>query len=324
VVKNRAAYQRDYNKVWKQARRARLIEMLGGKCVRCEATESLEFDHIDPSTKVFAISAGLSRAWEALAEEASKCQLLCKPCHVAKGAEDRPELHHGTYYVYWYWNCRCDLCKAANARRSAAVRAQARPPSTASAPHLTANSGGSGGRHRSRSGRPPKLTPPSTGSSPSSGSPGSGMVKNRAEYRRAYNKAWRQARRARLIEMLGGKCVRCGATEDLEFDHIDPSTKVFAVCAGLDKAWDVLVEEGSKTQLLCTPCHVAKGAEDRPELQHGVYYVYWYWNCRCDLCKAANAAKSAALLAKKQRGMAWLSLLLAMLWTVVLACLLRR
>jgi hypothetical protein len=124
VVKNRAAYQRGYNRAWKQARRDRLIEMLGGKCVRCGATEDLEFDHIDPSTKVFAVSAGLSRAWDALVEEASKCQLLCKPCHVAKGAEDRPELKHGTYHVYWYWNCRCDLCKAANARKSADLRAK--------------------------------------------------------------------------------------------------------------------------------------------------------------------------------------------------------
>jgi len=106
------------------------------------------------------------------------------------------------------------------------------------------------------------------------------VVKNRAAYQRGYNKAWKQARRDRLIELLGGKCVRCGATEDLEFDHIDPSTKVFAVCAGLSKAWDVLVEEASKTQLLCKPCHVAKGAEDRPELKHGTYHVYWYWNCR--------------------------------------------
>ena len=125
------------------------------------------------------------------------------------------------------------------------------------------------------------------------------MVKNRAAYQRGYNKAWKQARRDRLIEMLGGKCVRCRATEDLEFDHIDPSAKVFAVCAGLSKAWDVLVEEASKTQLLCKSCHVAKGAEDRPELKHGTYHVYWYWNCRCDQCKAANARKSADLRAKK-------------------------
>jgi hypothetical protein len=97
--------------------------MLGGKCARCGTTENLEFDHIDPSTKVFAISAELSRAWAALVQEASKCQLLCKPCHVAKG-EDRPELKHGTYYVYWYWTCRCDPCKAANASKSADLRAK--------------------------------------------------------------------------------------------------------------------------------------------------------------------------------------------------------
>jgi hypothetical protein len=89
--------------------------------------------------------------------------------------------------------------------------------------------------------------------------------------------------------------------EDLEFDHIDPSTKAFAISAGLSRAWDALVEEAAKCQLLCKPCHVAKGAEDRPELQHGIYYVYWYWNCRRDPCKAANAAKSAALAAKKQQ-----------------------
>jgi len=37
--------------------------------------------------------------------------------------------------------------------------------------------------------------------------------------------------------MLGGRCVRCGATEDLEFDHIDPSTKRFTISGGLSKAW---------------------------------------------------------------------------------------
>jgi 5-methylcytosine-specific restriction endonuclease McrA len=320
MVKNRAAYQRDYNKAWKAARRNRLIEMLGGRCARCGITENLEFDHIDPPTKEFAISAGLSRSWDALVEEAAKCQLLCKPCHVAKGAEDRPEIQHGTYYVYQYWNCRCDPCKAANAARSAALRARTRLSSSPSAPHPTANDGGSGSRHPNRSSRSPKLTPASTGSSPPLGFPGSSVVATDAERRRGYNKTWRQARRARLIEMLGGCCVRCGAIENLEFDHIDPPTKVFGVCAGLSKAWDLLVDEAAKCQLLCKPCHVAKGAEDRPELAHGSYYVYWYWNCRCNPCKAANAAKSAALLAKKWQRIPGpsLPLLLAMLWTVEL------
>ena len=125
------------------------------------------------------------------------------------------------------------------------------------------------------------------------------MVKNRAAYQRGYNKVWKQARRAHLIEMLGGCCVRCGATEDLEFDHIDPSTKRFTISGGLSKAWADLVEEASRTQLLCKPCHVAKGTEDRPEPVHGTYYVYWYYSCRCTACKAANACKSAALRAKR-------------------------
>ena len=53
-----------------------------------------------------------------------KCQLLCRPCPVAKGAEDRPEPTHGTYYVYWYYGCRCESCKAATARKSALLRAK--------------------------------------------------------------------------------------------------------------------------------------------------------------------------------------------------------
>jgi hypothetical protein len=124
-------------------------------------------------------------------------------------------------------------------------------------------------------------------------------VPTRAEYLRGYNKAWRQARLAKLIEMLGDCCVRCGSTEDLEFDHIDPATKCFAIGAGLSKAWDVLVAEALKCQLLCPPCHREKGAEDRPEPAHS-YYRYWYYGCRCTVCRAANAAKSARLRQQKR------------------------
>ncbi len=75
---------RSYIKARKHARRARLIEMLGGKCVRCGSTENLHLDHIDPATKRFAVGSDMSRAWELLVEEALKCQLLCPPCHVEK------------------------------------------------------------------------------------------------------------------------------------------------------------------------------------------------------------------------------------------------
>ena len=48
----------------------------------------------------------------------------------------------------------------------------------------------------------------------------------------------------------------------------------------------------SLTRRLCRPCHIAKGAEDRPEVAHGLY-MYEYYRCRCDLCRAANAVASA-------------------------------
>ena len=109
-----------------------------------------------------------------------------------------------------------------------------------------------------------------------------------------YNKAGRQQRRAKLVEMLGGKCIRCGAVEDLEFDHIDPATKRFAVGSSMSRAWDELVAEALKCQLLCPPCHREKAVQDRPEPAHS-YYRYWYYGCRCPVCRAANAAKSARL-----------------------------
>ena len=122
---------------------------------------------------------------------------------------------------------------------------------------------------------------------------------NRTAYIVAKNKERKRHRRAQLIEMLGGICVRCGTTEDLEFDHIDSSTKRFVVCSNLARPWDDLVDEALRCQLLCKPCHQAKGAEDRPEPPHGIYR-YSDLGCRCAICRAANAAKSARRRARRR------------------------
>lgn len=37
---------------------------------------------------------------------------------------------------------------------------------------------------------------------------------------------WARKERVRLIELLGGVCVDCGATDRLEFDHREPRTWV--------------------------------------------------------------------------------------------------
>lgn len=112
----------------------------------------------------------------------------------------------------------------------------------------------------------------------------------------------RKTRRNQLIEMSGGKCVRCGSNEDLHFDHIDRTQQEFRLNGKkLDGSWEKILEEWSKCQLLCRPCHLqktkedgynppwnkgkSKYGEDLPE--HGCEVSYMR-GCRCDLCRQAR------------------------------------
>jgi len=65
-------------------RRVKLIEQLGGKCAICGSTENLEFDHIDSSSKEIKIGECMSYDINLIQKELSKCQLLCKKCHIEK------------------------------------------------------------------------------------------------------------------------------------------------------------------------------------------------------------------------------------------------
>jgi 5-methylcytosine-specific restriction endonuclease McrA len=77
-------------------RRAQAIEALGGVCARCGFDDTLEFDHIDPSTKEFRLARGLAGYSETrIQAELAKCQLLCKECHYQKSREDRQCLREG-------------------------------------------------------------------------------------------------------------------------------------------------------------------------------------------------------------------------------------
>ena len=93
---------------------------------------------------------------------------------------------------------------------------------------------------------------------------GGGKVK-----RDAYNKKFQEdgrkekRRKKRLQEMkdkLGNKCVKCGATKNLQFDHIDPKTKCFNV--NPQDSWEKTLPELYKCQLLCPPCHLKKTMTD--------------------------------------------------------------
>ena len=41
----------------------------------------LEFDHIDPSTKLYNVCDIKNYAWDNIQAEIDKCRVLCKPCH---------------------------------------------------------------------------------------------------------------------------------------------------------------------------------------------------------------------------------------------------
>lgn len=95
----------------------------------------------------------------------------------------------------------------------------------------------------------------------------------------------RKAKRKLALDYLGGKCVVCGATENLQFDHIDPSTKSFTISARPDCILETLLDELDKCQLLCAQHHKEKSSrESFARVTHGKYWAAYHWKCQCELC----------------------------------------
>jgi hypothetical protein len=96
-----------------QKRRAAAKEYLGGECKVCGLRESLEFDHISPSTKSFDISSAIAKhmSWSKLVLELDKCQLLCSTHHLEKTKLDRRSaVTHGKYHTAYHLKCSCVEC----------------------------------------------------------------------------------------------------------------------------------------------------------------------------------------------------------------------
>lgn len=100
-----------YQKTRYDKRRELLEKMAGGSCSTCGSDASLQFDHIDPKTKLFNLSgAHLNRKWQTVLEEFHKCQLLCRSCHMKKTwNKDRERVKHATPSGYT-GGCRCVPC----------------------------------------------------------------------------------------------------------------------------------------------------------------------------------------------------------------------
>src|SRR3989304_5941083 len=70
------------------------------------------------------------------------------------------------------------------------------------------------------------------------------------------------SRRRRAIKSLGRRCVRCGSTKRLEFDHRNRRHKSFGLWS---KTYSEkkFVKELKKCQLLCKKCHIEKSILER-------------------------------------------------------------
>lgn len=113
-------------------------------------------------------------------------------------------------------------------------------------------------------------------------------------YHRRY---YHTVRKSRIFEYLGGLCVVCGARDNLEVDHIDPSQKSFEINHNL--TFDArLTGELDKCQLLCETHHLEKTVRDKPPFRHGTIYGFMKIRCSCTECSDRkntwNAARNTA------------------------------
>ncbi len=102
-------------------------------------------------------------------------------------------------------------------------------------------------------------------------------------YMRDYNLARYHRIRAAAIEKLGGKCIDCGSSENLEFDHVDPETKERNISALLSYSKQKLEIELKKCVLRCSTCHSSRTKAQR-EVSHGGGKT-GKRGCYCTLCK---------------------------------------
>lgn len=96
--------------------KAEFIQRLGGVCVVCGTEKDLEFDHIDPDTKLYTIGEIMLHARSKVEAEVDKCQLLCKEHHLEKSMRegDLGAVEHGGG-LSGKKNCPCAPCKARKA-----------------------------------------------------------------------------------------------------------------------------------------------------------------------------------------------------------------
>ena len=110
------------------------------------------------------------------------------------------------------------------------------------------------------------------------------------QIKRDYQNKWLQDRRSTWIESQGGVCVKCGSTNDLEVDHIDPSLKTMNPRSIWSRTSDIRTKELNNCQVLCSLCHKDKTkVEQSTPIIHGSYNRGYKKGCNCTDCRNSIA-----------------------------------
>lgn len=121
------------------------------------------------------------------------------------------------------------------------------------------------------------------------------MPMSTPEAQREYQRQWIAKRRSDY--MADKSCAKCGSTEGLEIDHIDPASKVDHKVW----SWSAVRREAEllKCQVLCHAHHKEKTlAFDSPRTAHGRGWMYVGHKCRCVECRTWKAADDKARRAR--------------------------
>lgn len=120
------------------------------------------------------------------------------------------------------------------------------------------------------------------------------------EYMRVYMLKRYERRRDEAIRSLGGVCVVCGSTTNLEIDHISRNSKLFDIGKALAGWSESRVQaELFKCQILCHEHHKRKTIKEN-SVEHGEG-VSGKKNCRCDLCRPLKSKYAQTLRSKKKQ-----------------------
>lgn len=103
------------------------------------------------------------------------------------------------------------------------------------------------------------------------------------EYMRGYMLRRYREFREYYVEKLGGTCVDCGTTSNLEFDHVHPFGKRYPVSAIMLHSKEKRENELAKCVLRCNECHKGKTSAQR-SVPHGGG-ASGKSGCKCRLCK---------------------------------------